>query len=128
MSGVARLATLRLLTKRVVDQHERGHRFNHRNGSRQDAGIVASAPFEGGVLQFAIHSLLLHHHCCDWFERDPEVNRLAIGNPALDSARTVARRAHFSINVSIGVVVLCAGQENSTEARSNFESFRSRKA
>src|SRR5882672_9504656 len=42
-------ATLRLVPQRVIDEHERGHRLDHRHGAREDARIMTATAFERRV-------------------------------------------------------------------------------
>ena len=39
------LSRERFLAERMIDQHQSGHRFDHRDGAREDARIVTAAAF-----------------------------------------------------------------------------------
>src|SRR5262245_327817 len=68
------LAALRGLAQGVIDQDERSHRLDHRDGAGEHAGIMTSARFQGGVLQIDVHGVLLVHHGGDGLERDAKIN------------------------------------------------------
>ena len=118
------LAALGFLAEGVVDEDEGGHGFDHGDGAGEDAGVVASAAFEGGVMQADVHGVLLVHDSGDGFERDAEINQLAIGDATLDSTGTIGRGSHFAGLHSKGVIVLQTGEEDAAEAGANIESLR----
>lgn len=82
-------AALAALAEGVIDEHECGHGFDDGDGSGEDAGVMTSAAFEGGVPALGIDGGLLVHDRGDGFEGDAEVDGFAVGDAALDSAGAV---------------------------------------
>jgi len=90
----------------VIHQHQRRHRFHHRDRTGQYARIMASTGLQRGILEFYIHRILFLHNRCYWFESNLEINCLAVGNPTLNPSRTVCRRSHLPITGSERIVML----------------------
>src|SRR5204863_3991016 len=54
--GAADLSfALRLVAQRVIDEHQRSHRFDHGNGTGKDARIVTAARFQSRVLELHVN-------------------------------------------------------------------------
>ncbi len=108
--------TLRLMTQRMIDQHEGSHRFHHDDRARQHAGIMTAAGFDGRILQRNIDGVLLPHDRGDRFEGDSKINRLAVANAPLDPTGTIGDGVNFLGPSAESIVVLRARQENAPEA------------
>jgi len=118
--------TLGLVAQGVVDQDQRGHRLDNRNGAGQHAGVVAAPAFEGCVLEVNVNRVLRLHEGGDRFEGDTEINRLAVGNASLNAARTIGRGIDPAAFGPERVVVLRAREQNAAEAGAEIEAFGSR--
>ena len=57
---------------------------------------MSAASFQFRVLEFDIHGVLFAHHGGDGLKGNAEVNCFAVGNAALNAARTVCGRANLS--------------------------------
>src|SRR3954470_11214777 len=68
------------------------------------------------------------HDCGDWFETDPEVDRLAIADAALNPARTVRDRTDFAALHPERVVVLQPGKREAVKTGADIEGLGSRQA
>src|ERR1017187_2231068 len=123
MLNVSLFPALRALPQRVVHEHERGHRLDHRHGARQHAGIVTATALERGVVKGFINRVLRLHDGGDGLERGAEENRFAVRDAALDAAGTVRGGENFSVLRAKGVVVLQTGQQNSSKTVAALETF-----
>ncbi|MFM1941774.1 MAG: hypothetical protein RI897_756 [Verrucomicrobiota bacterium] len=105
----------------MIDEHESGHGLDDGDGSGEDARVMASAAFEGGVPALGIDGGLLVHDRGDGLERDAEVDGFAIGDAALDSAGAVGGGADSAALIAEGVIVFEAGEFDAIEAGADFE-------
>ena len=94
------------MAQRVVYKDKRGHCFDHRNRSWQDARIMPATCLEGRIVKADIYCLLLVHYRCDGLERNAKVDCLAVGDAALDPARTIRCRINLSSLRAKRIVVL----------------------
>src|SRR5215472_9973327 len=88
--------TLGLMPQCMVHKNKRGHCFDHRDRSRQNARIMTAACLESRVVKANVDCVLLVHHGCNRFEGHTKVDRLAIGNATLNAAGPVAGRIDLS--------------------------------
>src|SRR5258708_6267617 len=103
----------------MIDQHQGSHRFDHRDGARQHARVMASARFYRGVLELNIDRVLLLHNGRDGLEGYAEINGLAVGDPSLDPARPIGRGEHFSALGPKRIVMLYSRDPYSPESTAN---------
>ena len=97
------------VAEEVVCEDEEGHGFDHGDGAWEDAGVVAAAAFEGGVLVgLGGDGVLFGHDGGDWFEGDLEGDGFAVGDAALDTAGAVGGGADPAVVHAEGVVVFAA--------------------
>ena len=117
-----------MLAEQVITEHEMHHRFDHRDGARQDAGIVAPARGQLGSLSLHSDCLLNLRNRGGRLEGDTEKDVLAIADATLDAAGAVRGRGDFPLLNDEGVVVLAAGEACSREAAANLKSLGGWKA
>lgn len=115
---------LGLVAESVIDENQGGHGFDHGDGARQDARVMPTPALQGRVLESDIHGVLIVHNGCHRLEGDPEMDRLAVADAALDAPGTVGHRANPAVDIAEGVVVLESGQEDAPEAAADLEAFR----
>src|SRR6266542_3194457 len=112
-----------LTPERVVGKDESGHGFDHGDGAGQDARVVTAAAGDGGVLVMDAHGVLLAHDRRGRLEGHAEVDRLAVGDAALDAARAIGSRADtLAVHVEL-VVVLGSAQVGAGEAGADLEAL-----
>ncbi len=117
-------AALPALAEGVIDEDECGHGFDDGYGSGEDAGVMASTAFEGGIAALGIDGGLLVHDRGDGFEGDAEVDGFAVGDAALDTAGAVGCGADSATLVAEGVVMFEAGEFDAIKAGAYFEAAR----
>src|SRR3989442_11146891 len=83
------LPTLGFVPQRVINEHEGRHRFNNWHRPWQHAWVMPAAGLQCGIFELDIDGLLFLHDRSNRLEGDSKVNRLPVGNPTLNSARTV---------------------------------------
>src|SRR5678815_1893838 len=77
------------LAEQVIAQDQAHHRLDDRHRARQDAGIVASLRLEHRLLALLGDGRLLAQDGRGRLEGDPQRDRLAVRDAALDAARAV---------------------------------------
>src|ERR1700722_14332347 len=94
----------------MIAQNQSCHRFNHRNGPRQNARIMS--PTGGKLTGFAGYgdSLLRAKNRRRRLERHPETNALAIADSTLNPSGEICPSAHPAVSDFEGVVVFRAGE------------------
>lgn len=70
----------------MVDEDECGHGFHDGDGAWEDAGVVAAAAFDLGVIAEVVDGFLGFKDGRSGFEGDAEVDFLAVADAALDAA------------------------------------------
>lgn len=74
----------------IVENRHGSHSFNDRYGTWQDTWIVAAAGVEDGWITILIDGLNLFEKRRNRLEGAAEVDRLAVGDAALDAAAVIA--------------------------------------
>ena len=111
------------LAQKVIGEDECRHGFDDGDGAREHAGVVATVPDDFAGRSRGVDARLFF---CDGrrrLERDAEVDFLAVGNAALDSAGSVGRGADFPVAHFKCVVVLGAAEARSRETASDFKAL-----
>lgn len=125
-SGKGEGAGLRVVAHPVVDENERGHRFDDGDCPGEDAGIVAALSLELRGRAGVVHGGLCFHHRGSGFEGHPEVDVFSVGNAALDAARAVGLGADPAVLIDEEIIVLDSGQVSTRKTAADFESFGGR--
>mgnify|MGYP006208037603 CR=1 FL=1 len=100
-----------LLSQQVIGQDEVHHRFHHRHGPWQHAGVVTSFGGEGRRFPLVVDGLLLLADRGGGFESHANHNRLTVADAALNAAGIVGGCAQSTIVAGEeGIVVLAAFQ------------------
>ena len=95
-----------LLAKVMVSQYEVDHGFDHGNSPWKHTGVMPAFGAEGGRFSFSGHRFLFMVDGRGGFEGNPKVDLFSIGDPSLDSGRTVGTGLYISIFDHIFVIVL----------------------
>ena len=74
----------------IVEDRHGCHSFNDRYGTWQDTWIVAAAGVEDGWIAILVDGLDLFEKRCNRLEGAAEVDRLTVGDAALDAAAVIA--------------------------------------
>ncbi len=77
-SAVSRRCSNNRLPQRVIAQDQRGHRLDHRDGTRENARVVAASGGEFGFRVVACYGVLGFRDGRGRLERDAEEDRLAV--------------------------------------------------
>ena len=75
----------------MVADDEMGHGLDHRNGTRQDTGVVTATGGEFRGLALDGHGLLDLGDRCGRLEGDAEEDRFPVADTALDTAGAIGR-------------------------------------
>ena len=123
LGGVGGRSALPALAEGVIGEDDGGHGFDHGNGSREDTGVVAATGLELGVCSGGRDGLLGAKDRGGGFEGDPEKNRFAVADPALNAAASVGRRANAARIHKKGVVVFAPSETHAGESAPDFKAF-----
>ena len=116
-------AALGALAEKVVAEDESGHGFHDGDGAREDAGVVAAAAFEFGILMVGADRGLGGHDRGGGFEGHAEDDGFTVADASLDAAGAVRVSADLvAFHVEV-IVVFHAGEAGAFEAASDLESF-----
>lgn len=95
-----------LLAQVMVSQYEVDHGFNHGNSPWKHAGVMPTFGAEGGRFSVSGDRFLFMVDGCGGLEGNSKVDLFSIGDPSLDSSRTVGTGLYISIFDHIFVIVL----------------------
>ena len=121
---VTRSARPGLLRKDGVHECDGCHRLHDGDRTRDDTRVVPAACAQDALFSVVLRGLLLLGDGRRRLEGDPEVDVLAVGDPALDAAAPVRLGAQRAVRLRHkGVVVQAAGHLRPAEARADFEAL-----
>ena len=95
-----------LLAQVMVSQYEVDHGFDHGNSPRKHAGVMPAFGAKGGRFSVSGDRFLFMVDGRGGFEGNPKVDLFSIGDPSLDSSRSVGTGLYISIFDNIFVIVL----------------------
>ncbi len=107
----------------MIGEDESGHGFYDGDGAWEDAGIMAAARGEGGIIALRVDGLLGLEDGGGGFEGDAEEDFHAVGDAALDTARVVGCGADVAVFVGERVIMLGAVEGGGGEAGTDLEAF-----
>ena len=111
------------LAEVVVREYEGHHGFDNGNGAGQDAGVVATAAFEGGGIAVNVNRLLFGQNRGRGFESRADDDGFAVGDAALNPTRMVGARVNPVAVVVKRIVVRRAGHGEAGKARTGFKAL-----
>src|SRR4029453_6375398 len=100
------------LAQSMIAKHQRGHCFYDWHCPGKNAGIMASARSEPGLLPRTGHRLLFVGDRSCWLKRDAKINLFAVTDSALHATGIVGRRANFSATHLKWIIMLRAQQRS----------------
>ena len=95
-----------LLAKVMVSQYKVDHGFDHGNSPWKHTGVMPAFGAEGGRFSVSGDRFLFMVDGRGGFEGNSKVDLFSIGDPSLDSCRTVGTGLYISIFDHIFVIVL----------------------
>ena len=123
LGGAVNHSALPTLAEGVIGEDDGGHGFDHGNGPREDTGVVAPSRLEFGVCSRGRDGLLGAKDRGGGFEGDPEKNRFAVADSALNAAASVGRSANAARFHKKGVVVFAPSETRPRESAADFKAF-----
>ena len=95
-----------LLAQVMVSQYKVNHGFDHWNSPWKHAGVMPAFGAEGGRFSVSGDRFLFMVDGRGGFEGNSKVDLFSIGDPSLDSSRSVGTGLYISIFDHIFVIVL----------------------